>query len=205
VTGIRRVDVGNIVQPSDSTPIVMITQVQPIAVVFTLPQKDLPDVQAAMAKGPLRAIAYPQDGTKPLDEGTLLLVNNQINTASGTATLKAIFPNKEKALWPGEFVEVRLVTAMHNNAVSVPLNALQQGAAGQNVFVVGQDSTVQLRPVTVTESLDGRALVESGLQPGDTVVVAGQYRLQDDTKIVAVPPGSPEVQNQTPATQGMLQ
>ncbi len=205
VTGIRRVDTGNIVQPSDATPIVTITQVQPIAVIFTLPQKDLPAVQAAMAKGPLQAIAYPQDGTKPLDEGTLLLVNNQISTASGTLTLKAIFPNKDKALWPGEFVEVRLVTAMQAGALSVPLNALQQGTAGQNVFVVGKDSTVQLRPVTVAESLDGRALIESGLQPGDTVVVAGQYRLQDGTKIVAVPPGSPEVQNQTPATQGMLQ
>jgi multidrug efflux system membrane fusion protein len=205
VTGIRRVDIGNIVQPGNGTPIVTISQLQPISVVFTLPQKDLPDVQAAMQNGSLPAIAYPQDGGKPLDKGVLLLVNNQINPTSGTIELKATFPNEKKTLWPGEFVEVRLVTSVRPGALSVPLTALQQGQAGESVFVVGADDTVQLRPVVVAETLDGRALIRQGLRAGEVVVAAGQYRLQNGVKIVAVPPGSSVVQNQTPATQGMLQ
>lgn len=205
VTGIRRVDIGNIVQPTDSTPIVTITQVQPISVVFTLPQKDLPSVQSAMQKGSLRTIAYPQDGTKALGEGSLLLVNNQINPTSGTIELKATFPNPTKMLWPGEFVEVRLVTAVKPAAISVPLSALQLGQDGERVFVVGADDTVQLRPVRVAETLDGRALIEAGLKAGETVITAGQYRLQNGVKIVQVPQGNASVENQTPATQGMLE
>lgn len=205
VTGIRRVDVGNLVQPSDSVPIVTVTQLQPISVIFTLPQKDLPDVQAAMRRGVPRATVYPQDGSKALDEGSLLLVNNQISPSSGTVELKATFPNAEKALWPGEFVEVRLVTAVRPAAVSVPLEALRVGPNGERVFVVGADETVQLRPVTIAETLDGRALIENGLKADDTVVIAGQYRLQNGTRIVAVSPDDPAVQNQTPATQGLLQ
>ena len=177
VTGIRRVDIGNIVQPTDATPIVTITQIQPISVIFTLPQKDLPEVQAAIRKGPLRAIAYPQDGTDALGEGSLLLVNNQISQASGTVELKATFANKNGKLWPGEFVQVRLVTSVQASAVSVPLSALQQGSAGQQVFVVGSGNTVHLQPVKITETLDGRALVSDGLKAGDTVVTSGQYRL----------------------------
>jgi multidrug efflux system membrane fusion protein len=203
VTGIRRIDIGNIVQPTDATPIVTITQIQPISVIFTLPQKDLPEVQAAIRKGPLRAIAYLQDGTDTLGEGTLLLVNNQISQASGTVELKATFPNKTGKLWPGEFVQVRLITGVQAAAVSVPLSALQQGSAGQQVFVAS-GNTVHLRPVKITETLDGRALVSDGLKAGDTVVTSGQYRLQDGTEILAVPLGSSGVQNQTPATQGML-
>jgi multidrug efflux system membrane fusion protein len=205
VTGIRRVDIGNIVQPGTATSIVTITQVQPISVVFTLPQKDLPDVQAAMLTGPLKAIAYPQDGSTSLGEGSLLLVNNQINAASGTVELKATFPNGKKTLWPGEFVEIRLVTSVRHDAVSVPLGALQQGDSGERVFVVNRDDSVTLRPVTIAETLDGRALVDNGLKSGETVVVAGQYRLEDGTKIAAVTPNDPNVQNQTPRTQGMLQ
>ena len=204
VTGIRRVDIGNIVQPTDATPIVTITEIQPISVIFTLPQKDLPEVQAAIRKGPLRAIAYPQDGTDALGEGALLLVNNQISQASGTVELKATFPNKNGKLWPGEFVQVRLITGVQASAVSVPLSALQQGSAGQQVFVVASGNTVHLQPVKITETLDGRALVSDGLKAGDTVVTSGQYRLQDGTEITAAPPGSSGVQNQTPATQGML-
>jgi len=204
VTGIRRVDIGNIVQSTDSTPIVTITQLQPISIVFTLPQNDLPDVQAAMKKGPLQAIAYPQDGTEALDKGSLLLVNNQISPSSGTLELKATFPNGAGKLWPGEFVQVRLITGVEHSAISIPLRALQQGAAGEQVFVVGPGNTVHLQPVKIAETLDGRALVSDGLKAGDTVVTSGQYRLQDGTAISAVPTGSSGVQNQTPATQGML-
>ncbi|WP_158926695.1 efflux RND transporter periplasmic adaptor subunit [Acidisphaera sp. S103] len=204
VTGIRQMDIGNIVHPADTTPIVTITQIQPISVIFTLPQKDLPEVQAAIRKGPLRAIAYPQDGTDALGQGSLLLVNNQISQASGTVELKATFPNKNAKLWPGEFVQVRLVTGVQPSAISVPTSALQQGSTGQQVFVVGPENKVHLQPVKIAETLDGRALVSDGLKAGDTVVTAGQYRLQDGTAITEVPAGSSDVQNQTPATQGML-
>jgi multidrug efflux system membrane fusion protein len=205
VTGILNVDIGNLVQPADTKPIVTLTQVQPISVVFTLPQADLPTVQAALAKHPLKAIAYSQDGTKQLDEGTLLLVDNVVSQSSGTVQLKATFPNAQKALWPGDFVNVRLVTDISRDAVSVPLSALQQGQDGSLVYVVMPDGTVQSQPVTIGETLDGRALVESGLRAGDTVVTAGQYRLSDGAKAVIVPADDPHVENQTPATQGMLQ
>jgi membrane fusion protein, multidrug efflux system len=205
VTGIRHVDVGNIVQPGQTVPIVTISQLQPISVIFTLPQRDLPDVQEAMRRGPLQTIAYPQDGTEMLDKGQLLLVDNQIDPASGTVRLKATFPNKESRLWPGEFVSVRLVTSVRPNAITVPLSALQQGDAGERVFVVGSDGTVRLQPVTVRQMLDGRALIDDGLNAGDTVVAAGQYRLQNNAPVVSVPPDSPAVANQTAASQGMLQ
>ena len=205
VTGIRRVDIGNIIQPSATTPIVTITQVQPISIIFTLPQKDVPAVQAAMAKGELKTIAYSQDGTTKLDGGTLLLVNNAISEGSGTVQLKANFPNSKRALWPGEFVQVRLIINIEHNAISVPLAALQDGQKGSMVYVVRPDNTVQLRSVTISETLDGRALIESGLQPGDEVVTAGQYRLNDGVKVTLVAAGNPQVQNITPATQGMLQ
>jgi membrane fusion protein, multidrug efflux system len=204
VTGIRRVDVGNLVQPSSTTPIVTITQIQPISVVFTLPQKDVPAVQAAMAKGPLTTVAYGQDDRTQLGEGQLLLLNNTINQSSGTVQLKATFPNENRALWPGEFVNARLIVAVRHDAVSVKISALQQGQTGTLVYVVQPDGTVRQRKVTVAESLDGRALIDHGLQAGDTVVTAGQYRLSDGVKVAEVPEGDPQVQGSTEASAGML-
>jgi membrane fusion protein, multidrug efflux system len=204
VTGIRRVDVGNLVQPTIANPIVTITQIQPISVVFTLPQKDVATVQAAMAKGTLTTIAYGQDDRDKLGEGTLLLVDNTINTSSGTVQLKATFPNENRALWPGEFVSVRLAVAQQHNGISVPLSALQQGQSGMSVYIVQQDGTVRQRPVTVAETLDGRALISQGLTAGDTVVTAGQYRLSDGAKVSQVPAGDPQVQDSSEASAGML-
>jgi multidrug efflux system membrane fusion protein len=168
VTGIRGVDIGNILQPGSTTPIVTITQIQPISVQFTLPQKDVPAVQEAMAKGTLKTIAYGQDDRTELGQGTLLLVDNTINSSSGTVQLKATFPNANRALWPGEFVNV------------------------------------QQRPVKVAQTLDGRALIDHGLSAGDTVVIAGQYRLSNGTKVSEVPASDPQVQNSTEASAGML-
>ncbi len=205
VTGIRRVDLGNIVQPGNATPIVTITQIQPISVVFTLPQTDVPDVQAAMAKGKLTTIAYSQDGSRELGTGTLLLVNNMISQSSGTVELKATFLNANKALWPGEYVTARLILEVRHDAITVPLTALQLGQNGSLVFLVQPNGTVQPRTVTIGETLDGRALIDKGLAPGDTVVTAGQYRLSSGTRIAAVAPDNPHVQNISPATQGMLQ
>ena len=204
VTGIRRVDVGNLIQPSTSTPIVTITQIQPISVQFTLPQKDVPAIQAAMAKAKLTTIAYGQDDVTKLGEGTLLLVNNDISQTSGTVQLKATFPNQNRALWPGEFVNVRLIVDVKHDAISVPLSALVQGASRSLVYLVGPNGTVQQRPVDVAETLEGRALIDQGLQPGDTVVTAGQYRLSDGVKVVEVPANDPRVQNNSEASSGML-
>jgi multidrug efflux system membrane fusion protein len=205
VTGVLGIDTGNIAQPSVAQPIVIITQIQPIAVLFTLPQNDLPAVQAAMARGALTTVAYSQDQTKILGTGTLLLVNNVISGTSGTIELKAIFPNAGKALWPGEFVSVRLALAVRDDAISVPLTALQQGQHDWFTFLVRSDDTVARQPVSVVETLDGRALVGRGLEPGDRVVTAGQYRLSNGTKVTAVSAGDPHIQNQTTASQGMLQ
>jgi multidrug efflux system membrane fusion protein len=204
VTGIKLVDIGNIVQPGATTPIVTITQIQPISVVFTLPQKDVPDVQAAMGKGTLTAIAYGPDDRTKLGEGTLLLVNNTINQNSGTAQLKATFPNADRTLWPGEFVNVRLIVTVHHDSVTVPLGALQQSQNGTLVYIVQPDGTVQQRSVTVTQTLDGRALIGQGLKVGDKVVTAGQYRLSNGIKVAEVPTGDPQVQNSSESTAGML-
>jgi multidrug efflux system membrane fusion protein len=204
VTGIRRVDIGNIVKPGTATPIVTITQIQPISVVFTLPQKDVPAVQEAMAKGTLKTVAYGQDGRTKLGEGTLLLVNNRISPSSGTVQLKATFPNANRALWPGAFVNVRLIVAVRHDGISVPLTAVQQGQNGAFVFVVLPNGTVSQRSITVAETLDGHALVDRGLQANDMVVTAGQYRLSNGVKIAVVPPGDPQVQDSSEASAGML-
>jgi multidrug efflux system membrane fusion protein len=204
VTGFRDVDVGNIVQPTSTTPIVTITQVQPISIVFTLPQDDLSEVQKAMAQRTLRAIAFDQNDRTKLDEGTLLLVNNTVNQSSGAIQLKATFPNPNRTLWPGEFVNVQLVLQQRRNGITVPLNALQQGANGSLVYVVMPNGTVQQRMVTIGETLNGRALIDTGLRAGDTVVTQGQYRLGDGVKVVQVSAGDPSVQNSTEASAGML-
>jgi len=204
VSGILGVDIGNIVQAGAATPIVTITQIQPIYIDFTLPQDDLPAVEAAMAKGPLTAIAYGQDDRTELGRGTLLLVDNTINRSSGTMQLRATFPNANRALWPGEFVNVRLITAVRHDGVTVPMSAVEQGQSGSFVFVVGPDETVRERPVSIAETIEGRALIEKGLQAGETVVTAGQYRLADGVKVAAVGSGNPQVQNVTEASAGML-
>lgn len=204
VTGVRQVDVGNILQPGSSTPIVTITQIQPISVLFTLPQDDLPTVQAAMAKGTLTAIAYGQDDRTKLEPGTLLMVNNTVNQNSGTVQLKATFANEDRKLWPGEFVNVHLIVSVRQNGITVPITALQQGQSGQFVFVVQPKGTVDEKPVTVGEVVNGRALIDSGLQPGDTVVTAGQYRLSAGVDVAEVAPGDPQVQNISEASAGML-
>jgi membrane fusion protein, multidrug efflux system len=204
VTGIRHVDIGNILQPANTTPIVTITQIQPISVVFTLPQKDVAAVQQAMAEGPLKTTAYGQDDHSKLGEGTLLLVNNTISASSGTIQLKATFPNQNRALWPGEFVNAQLTVGTRHNGISVPLSALQQGQDGTFVYVVQPDGTVRLVPVTIDQTLDGRALVDHGLKADDTVVTAGQYNLRTGARVREVSAGNPEVQNSSEASAGML-
>ena len=202
VTGILQTNIGNLIQPTDTTPIVVLTQMQPIAVVFTLPQADIPAVQAALARGPVQATVYNQSGSKELDVGKLLLINNQASTTSGTVQLKAIFPNEHRQLWPGTFVNVDITTSVVPNALTIPTNALQQNNNGQFVYVVGADERVSVQPVEVAQRLHGVALIAKGLRAGETVVVQGQYRLTPGTLVVATAPS--DAPNPTPASAGML-
>ena len=181
-----------------------ITQIQPISVVFTLPQKDVPEVQAAMAKGALTTVAYGQDDRTKLGEGSLLLVNNTINQSSGTAAAQGNIPERQ----PGPLARgVRQRSPdrpVQHDGITVPLSALQQGQNGSLVYIVQPDGTVQQRPVTVAQTLDGRALIDQGLKAGDTVVTAGQYRLSDGIKVTEVAAGNPQVQDSSEASAGML-
>ena len=202
VTGLLQIEIGNLIQPTNTTGIVILTQVQPIAVVFLLPNADIASVQEAMTRGPVQATVYDQSGTKELDLGTLLSINNQAAPTSGTVQLKAIFPNQHRQLWPGTFVNVDLTTSVVKNALTVPTNALQQNDGGQFVFVVGADNRVKIEPVEVTQRLHAVALIAKGLQAGETIVVQGQYRLKPGTLVVATAPSN--VLNTSTASSGML-
>jgi membrane fusion protein, multidrug efflux system len=183
----------------------VINQVQPITVMFTLAAADIPAVQEALAKGPVKAIALSADGKTELDTGTLAAIDNQANTTSGTITLKAIFPNPDRKLWPGMFVNVRVVTQVQDSGLTVPLDAIQQGPQGQFIFVVGPDHKVAMQPVSVRETLNGTALIDKGLSAGETVVVRGQYRLTPGTVVSLADPNNPSaVANPTPASAGLL-
>jgi membrane fusion protein, multidrug efflux system len=212
VAGIRLLDVGNIIHssttrgsPTEPNALVVINQVQPISVMFTLGAADIPEVQEALAKGPVKAIALTADGKTELDTGTLDAIDNQVNITSGTITLKAIFPNPDRKLWPGMFVNVQVVTQVRDNGLTVPLDAVQQGPQGQYVFVVGTDHKVAMQPISVRETLNGEALIDKGLSSGETVVVRGQYRLTPDTVVSLANPNNPAaVPNPTPASAGLL-
>jgi multidrug efflux system membrane fusion protein len=202
VTGLLQVQIGNLIQPSNTTGIVILTQVQPISVVFTLPNVDIAAVQDAMARGTVQATVYDQSGTKELDVGTLLAINNLAASTTGTVQLKAIFPNDHRQLWPGTFVNVELTTSVVKNALTVPTNALQQNNNGQFVYVVGADKRVSVQPVEVTQRLHAVALIAKGLQADETVVVQGQYRLTPGTLVAATAPSN--VLNPSTASSGML-
>jgi membrane fusion protein, multidrug efflux system len=202
VTGILQIQIGNLIQPTNTTGIVVLTQVQPISVVFTLPNNDIAAVQAALARGPVQTTVYDQTGKKELDVGTLLSINNQAAPTSGTVQLKAIFPNEHSQLWPGTFVNVDLTTSVVKNALTIPIDALQQNNKGQFVFVVGADNRVSVQPVEVEQRLHAVAMVTDGLKAGETVVVQGQYRLTPGTLVVATAPSA--VPTPSTASAGML-
>ena len=176
-------DAGNLIEVASQTGIVSITQDKPIAVVFTLPEADLPRIQDAMALGTLPVVAYTNDDKTKLGDGTLLTPNNTIDTTTGTIQLKATFPNANDRLWPGEFVNARLLVETLHNALTVPLAAIQHGPDGLFVYTVGQNDTVQSQAVEVGYQDDSAAVVSKGLQSGQTVVVAGQSRLSPGTRV----------------------
>jgi multidrug efflux system membrane fusion protein len=190
-TGIRLVDQGNFVQPTDTNGLVIITQLRPISVIFTLPEQNLGEIHRQMQKTgtDLKVIAVGRDDTNILDTGTLAVIDNQIDTTTGTIRIKANFPNENLRLWPGQFVNIRLQLYTRPKGLTVPAAVIQRGPEGAlatYAFVAvgeGTNLTVKQQPVTVAQIDDGEALIDSGLQAGQSVVVDGQYRLQDGSKV----------------------
>src|SRR5712671_342111 len=183
VAGLRQVDVGNIVNASTQTGIVTIAQIEPIAVVFTAPEEQLPYINEAQSAQPLKVIALTTDGKKSLAEGTLSVVNNQVDTTSGTIRLKGVFDNKNHALWPGQSVSTRLLMKTLKDATVVPDDAVQHGTDGLYAYSVNSENKAELRKIKVTQSLDGRSVVDEGLSPGQQVITAGQYKVQPGTLV----------------------
>ncbi|WP_027578834.1 efflux RND transporter periplasmic adaptor subunit [Bradyrhizobium sp. Ai1a-2] len=183
VTGVRQIDVGNIIHPTDPNGLVVVTQIEPISLIFTLPETYLPRIQQEMAKGPLKVIAYSQDNKIKLDEGKLLLVDNEIVQTTGSIQLKAEFPNAAHRLWPGQLVNVNLLLETRKDGLTIAASAVQQGQNGSYVYVVTPDGTAQLRSVKVGQISHGQALIDDGLKAKETVVVDGQYRLQQGSRV----------------------
>ena len=185
VTGVRLVDPGNIVHASDPTGLVVVAQLDPIAVLFTLPEDDLPRVAEAMSKGELVVDAYSRDGNKRLSQGKLAVIDNEINQATATVKLKAIFDNPLSVLWPNQFVKARLKLSTEKNALVVPAAVVQHGPNGDFAYVVNPDSTAAVKKIVV-ESLQGDvAVIASGLSVGDQAVVDGQLQLRPGSKVAA--------------------
>jgi multidrug efflux system membrane fusion protein len=183
VVGIRQIDIGNIIHPTDPNGLVDLTQIQPISLFFSLPQTDFVEIQQQMAQGPLTVEAYSQDDKTKLDEGKLDLIDNQIVQTTGTIRLRASFPNAKRMLWPGELIDARLLLEMRHDGLTIPPSAVQQGPNGSYVWVIGSDETVQTRAVVVSQISEGQALVDSGLQANEKIVAEGQYRLVAGTRV----------------------
>ncbi len=182
-TGIRLVDEGNVVQTGNSTGIVVLTQIKPISVLFNLPQQQFPQVSKAFAKGPLPVDATSADNRTVLDHGQLKVIDNQMDQTTGTIRMKAEFPNPDLQLWPGQFVNIRVLVDTLKQVVVVPTAAVQRGPNGAFVFVVGADSTVTVRPVTVTQQDDTSAVIATGVQADEQVVTTGFTRLAAGTRV----------------------
>jgi multidrug efflux system membrane fusion protein len=178
-TGIRLVDAGNLVRATDQTGIVVITQLRPISLVFTLPEQSLVEIQQRSKSGePLAVLALSRDNKSVLGEGKLTVIDNQIDTTTGTIRMKAEFPNDENTLWPGQFVNARLHLTTRKGGVVVPSSVIQRGPDGTYAYLIGDDMKVSMRPVRVAQTENGEALIDEGLKGGEKVVVDGQYKLQ---------------------------
>jgi len=178
VVGLRQVDIGNIVNASTQTGIVTVTQIEPITVIFTAPEDQLPYISEGQKAGALKVIAITTDGKKPLAEGKLAVINNQVDTTSGTIRLKAVFDNKDHTLWPGQSVSTRLLVRTLKTATVVPDDAVQHGTNGLYAYAVGADNKAELRNVKVSYSIDGRSVVDDGLKAGERVITGGQFKVQ---------------------------
>lgn len=194
-TGIRQVDAGNIVHASDATGLVMITQLQPISVLFTLPQQTLPQVSKAMSEGAAKVLAYAQGATGSqtglLDTGTLTVLDNQVDPTTGTIKLKATFPNPDNRLWPGAFVGVQVQVDTAKGAIVVPPAAVQRGPRNTYVYMVDQDNSVIRRTVKVGHEDMQASIITDGVKPGEKVVIDGAARLSEGSKVVIAQPAAP--------------
>jgi multidrug efflux system membrane fusion protein len=183
VTGVRQIDPGNLVRAADATGLVLITQLDPIAVVFTLPQDALPEVSKAMSNGPLTVEAYARDGTTMIASGTLMLIDNQINQTTATIRLKAQFDNTSQTLWPNAFVKARLKLNKRTDLLTIPTPAVQRGPKGTFVYVVAADDTASVRPIELDGTEGTLTLIKSGLEAGERVVLDGQSQLRPGSKV----------------------
>src|SRR6516165_1085697 len=183
VVGLRQVDIGNIVNAATQTGIVTVAQVEPIAVIFTAPEDQLPYISEAQRVAPLKVIAIKTDGKKPLAEGKLAVINNQVDTTSGTIRLKAVFDNKEHTLWPGQSVSTRLLVKTLKDAIVVPDDAIQHSTDGLYAYTVASDNKAEVHKVKVSYSIDGRTVVDDGLKPGERVITGGQFKVQPGSLI----------------------
>lgn len=194
-TGTRLVDAGNIVHATDTTGLVVINQINPITVLFTLPEDAVHSINKVLLNNhkPLKVIAYKRDTNEALASGDLILLNNQIDTTTGSVQLKGRFANEKHKLWPGQYVNVNLQMSEHAMALTVPAAAIQRGPDGTYVYVVNPDNSAAIQPVKVTRIQDGIAIIGDGLHDGQRVVLEGQYKLK---------PGSQVVENKTAAAKG---
>jgi len=190
-TGFRLVDPGNIVHAADTTGIVTIAQLQPIAVVYTEPEEQLQAIAKAYESGDVPVEALTSDGTKTLSQGKLAIMDNSVSQATGTISLKARFENKDNALWPGLSVNTRMLIDTLKQVIVVPQDGVQHGPSGLFAYVIGNDGKVSVRPIKVSQSGDSNAVVAEGLNAGDKIVVAGQSRLFDGALVDAKPPAAP--------------
>jgi multidrug efflux system membrane fusion protein len=200
-TGIRQVDQGNIVHASDASGVVVITQLQPISVLFTLPQQQLGDVNRAFARGALPVDAFGPDNKTVVETGELKVVDNQVDPSTGTIKLKAEFPNREMQLWPGGFINVRLLTHTLKQVIVAPTAAVQRGPAGTFVYVVQPDSKVAVRPVTVAQQDEVQAVIANGLEPDERVVTTGFARLAAGAQVAVSNAESPPSPDAAPQPQ----
>jgi membrane fusion protein, multidrug efflux system len=194
-TGIRQVDPGNNVHATDTTGMVVVTQLEPIAIIFTLPEEAFGELSAALARGTVTATALSRDDKEELDHGTVELIDNEIDQSTGTIRVKVVLPNRQRRLWPGQFVNVRVMTELQHQVLTIPATALERGPDGQFTYVVQSDSTIKVAPITAGEQSGDLVVVEKGLQAGDEVVASNQYRLQPGSLIRPNPSraGAPKV------------
>src|SRR6266481_7350552 len=195
VAGLRQVDIGNIVNAATQTGVVTIAQIEPIAVIFTAPEDQLPYINEPQSVQPLKVIAITTDGKKPLADGTLAVINNQVDTTSGTIRLKAVFDNKTHTLWPGQSVSTRLLVKTLKDATVVPDDAIQHSTDGLYAYIVNQDNKAEVRKVRVSQSIDGRSVVDEGLSPGQQVITSGQVRVQPGTLVTTAVASSDPAQS----------
>lgn len=182
-TGVRLVDQGNIVHASDATGLVVVTQLKPISVVFTLPEQNLQAIRKEHTNGDIEVVAVDRDNRTVLATGKLAVIDNQIDPTTGTIRMKATFPNDDLRLWPGQFVNARLLLSTRKGGLVVPASVVQRGPEGSYAFVIQSDQSVAIQPVKVGQIENGEALIDEGLQAGQEVVVDGQYRLQAGSKV----------------------